>query len=193
MKSMNKYIATVVSRVFDPFLVFTVLLVITLTRSTLTSAEQVRFLVLALVSIVGIPAGLLLLAIRKKIVTNWDISVRAQRPKMFVALLLLEIANLYFLRPFMDVFLLQTLIFIIVSAVGFMCVTFFWKISGHAFVSALASGLVVSWFGFSWWPVLFIPPIVGWSRVIRKDHTIAQVVAGTLYPWVLICIHNSIT
>ncbi|WP_018348936.1 phosphatase PAP2 family protein [Longispora albida] len=55
-----------------------------------------------------------------------------------------------------------------------------WKLSGHASVAAGSAAVAVALFG----PVLLVSlpmvALVGWSRVRLKDHTVAQVVAGTL-------------
>ena len=61
-----------------------------------------------------------------------------------------------------------------------------WKISGHASVAALATGLIIQWFGWYWWPILLIVPLVAWARVVRRDHTVGQVIAGAVYSWGLI-------
>ncbi len=178
--------ATVISRLFDPFLVTTVLLTLALQKSTLTGAAQARFFLVVLFSMVGIPAGLLVLAIKKKIVDNWDMTKRGQRPKMLFGLLVLEVMNLVVVRPFADQFLFTTLVTLLASLVGFTLITLFWKISGHTFANALVVGLIIKWFGWLWWPILFIVPLVGWARVVRRDHTVAQVVAGALYACMVI-------
>ena len=69
-------------------------------------------------------------------------------------------------------FLFQTFLTVLISFAGFSLITFFWKISGHAFINALVTGYIIQWFGWSWWPVLLIVPLVSWSRVVRKDHTL---------------------
>jgi len=59
-------------------------------------------------------------------------------------------------------------------------ITRFWKISTHAIgITAPLVALVVL---YGWQPLPFtvLIPIVCWSRVYLKAHTIAQVVAGAL-------------
>ncbi|KOU50088.1 phosphatase PAP2 family protein [Streptomyces sp. WM6378] len=59
-------------------------------------------------------------------------------------------------------------------------ITAFWKISLHTAVSTGA--IVVIAIGVTWWAVLALPLVglIGWSRVEIKDHTLGQVIAGTL-------------
>lgn len=57
-------------------------------------------------------------------------------------------------------------------------ITFFWKISFHSSYITLFSIAYMLVFGK--WAILTLPliPIVGWSRIKLKKHTIAQVLAG---------------
>ncbi|MCO8269194.1 phosphoesterase PA-phosphatase [Actinoplanes sp. TRM 88003] len=68
----------------------------------------------------------------------------------------------------------------ITGLVVFAAVTAYWKMSIHAGVAAGTVAVLVAVFG----PValLAVPlvPLIGWSRVVLKAHTPAQVVAGTL-------------
>ncbi len=54
----------------------------------------------------------------------------------------------------------------------------FWKLSVHNAVATFVAVAVVGSFGWMWWPLLLLPIAVGWSRVVLKDHTIGQVIAG---------------
>jgi membrane-associated phospholipid phosphatase len=59
-------------------------------------------------------------------------------------------------------------------------VTAFWKISVHTSVSAGAIAILAV--GVSpWWAAAFpLVAVIGWSRVALRDHTLGQVVAGTV-------------
>jgi membrane-associated phospholipid phosphatase len=59
-------------------------------------------------------------------------------------------------------------------------ITRYWKISTHALgVTAPLVGLVYL-YGQQPLPFVVLIPIVGWSRVYLKAHTVLQVVAGVL-------------
>lgn len=183
---MKHTIATIISRVFDPFVAITILLILAIGRSSLTMSEQIRGLFVGLVVIIGVPVGLFIWAIRTKLAENWDVSKREERPKLFFLIFFYELLVLLFLRPTLDQFLYQTLITFICAFAGFTFVTLFWKISGHAFINAFVTGHIVTWFGWVWWPVLFVVPLVSWSRVVRGNHTVLQVVLGALYGWMVV-------
>ena len=74
----------------------------------------------------------------------------------------------------------------VVWFLGFFLISLFWKISGHAGSIALATGLIIFWYGWNWWPALSLVLLMGWARVATKDHTVSQVVGGALYSWGLI-------
>lgn len=170
---MKQTIATIISRVFDPFVMLAVVTVVLLSHT--------RVFIPAFIGIVIIPLALFFIAWKTKLVSNWDITDRNQRPMLFWSITAIEIINIV-------VFKLWFLIPMIMSFAVFSFITHFWKISGHAFASALATGILISRFGWRWWPVLFIVPLVVWSRVVRKNHTLPQVIAGALFAWTVVFI-----
>ena len=167
---MKKNIATVVSRIFDPFIMLAIVFVV------LVSHTQV--FVPAFVSMVLGPLVLYIIAWKTKFVSNWDMSDRRERPKILWPLVVIEVICI-------SVFQLSSIIPMLAAIIGFAIITQFWKISGHAMGAALATGTIVARFGWGWWPTLLIVPLVGWARVVRKDHTIWQVIAGAAYSWII--------
>jgi membrane-associated phospholipid phosphatase len=170
---MNKTIATGISRICDPVIMLAVVFVVLVSHTPV-------FLP-AFFSMVIVPFVLYLVAWKTKFVADWDMSDRRQRPKILWSLIGIEGICLY-------VFHLWILMPILIAFIGFTIMTHFWKISGHAMGAALATGIIVVRFGWVWWPVLLIVPLVAWARVVRRDHTIAQVIAGAVYAWVVIFI-----
>jgi len=167
-----KKIATLVSRVFDPFIMLAVVCIVLLFHTPVFFP--------AFIGMVIIPFVLYGIAVKKKYVSDWDLRDRRERPRIIWPLVGIETAclllfHLWFLMP------------ILVSIIGFAIITHFWKISGHALAAALATGIIVVTFGWVWWPILLIVPLVGWSRVIRKNHTVLQVFAGAVYAWIFVC------
>lgn len=182
--------ATIISRILDPFIVLTVLFIVAFAKSSLTSPPQIQWFIITAFAMIGIPVGVFVWLLRTKKIKNWDISDRSERPKLFLIMLLYETLFLFIVRPLFDAFLFQTFLTVIIAFAGLSFVTLFWKISGHAFVNALAAGFIIQWFGWSWWPVLLIVPLVSWSRVVRGDHSILQVILGALYGLTVVAICN---
>jgi membrane-associated phospholipid phosphatase len=174
---MNKF-ATIISRVFDPFIMLAVVFIVLLSHS------QIFFP--AFIGMVVVPLALYAIAVQTKFVSDWDLRDRRERPKIIWPLVGIETSCLI-------LFHLWLLTPILVSIIGFAVITHFWKISGHAMAAGLATGVCVITYGWVWWPVLLVVPLVGWSRVVRKNHTLLQVIAGALYAWIWVGIFSAIS
>src|SRR3989344_1588008 len=147
--------ATVVSRVFEPSIVLGVILVLAGVRSGLTIVQTLLW---GLVFVA--PPTILRWWAAGKRGLDWDIHDRKRRIVPLVILFVFILADMLLLRLF-SVFTLADLFFLfLVWTLGFLvittCVT---KISGHTSCVALATGLIVSWFGWGWWPILLIVPL----------------------------------
>jgi len=70
---------------------------------------------------------------------------------------------------------------VVAGVVVLAVVSPFWKISGHAAAMSSAAVISVLVLGPAWLPLLLLVPAVGWSRVVLRAHTVAQVVAGSLF------------
>lgn len=170
-----QHIATIISRVFDPFIMLAVVFGAVL--------WQTPSFIPAGICMVLIPFVLFVIAVKTKYISNWDISDRKERPKILWPLVIIELVCV-------GIFQLFSFLPVVAMLIGFVVITHFWKISGHAMCAALASGILVKTFGISLWPVLLIVPLVCWARVIRRDHTLLQVIAGTVYTWGLLLLVN---
>jgi hypothetical protein len=188
----SKILLTVFSRIFDPFVVLPAVVIYSIFRSNLQSGPQLEFLVIVLGVMVIPPVLILYWAIRTKRIKNWDISDRSQRPEALITLFFLGLVNILIVRQFGDRNLVNLFILFELWLAGFMTITFLWKISGHASIAALAAGILLIMNGYSWWPVLLIVPFISVVRVLRHDHTPAQVTVGALYSFILIYFWNQI-
>jgi hypothetical protein len=181
----DTFFATIISRACEPMIMLTAVAVIGGFHANLTSSDLFKYLVfLALFMIIPV-LGLWIWFVKKEGL-SWDIPNRAKRIRpLFVVLGFVTLDTILAIQLH-STLLTQLFLVFLVWLVGFTLITMRWKISGHAGAAALATGLIVAWYGFAWWPILLIVPIVGWARVVRRDHTIAQVVAGAVYSWMLI-------
>ncbi|MCX5210445.1 hypothetical protein OG689_14290 [Kitasatospora sp. NBC_00240] len=66
------------------------------------------------------------------------------------------------------------------ALVPIMVITVWWKISVHTAVASGAVACLAIALG-AWWLLLYpMVAVIGWSRVVLRDHTRAQTVAGAL-------------
>lgn len=180
---MSRNVATIISRVFEPALTLTLTLFVGAIHLGLSFWNTCGWLLI----LVG-PIICYRLWARFRLGLDWDIKDRKRRIKPFATLLILLFIDFALVRIWEPRFI-PMLITYIIWVSGFLVITALWtKISGHAAGNALATGFLIQWFGWDWWPILLIVPIIAWARVVRKDHTIWQVVAGATYSWLLLVI-----
>ena len=160
--------AVYISSIFDPFIMLAVVHIVLLSGSPV--------FIPAFISMVVVPFVLFVIAWKTKFISNWDVTNRQERPKLFWPLIAVETISIM-------VFRLWIILPLIASMIGFALITHVWKISGHAYAAGLAAGIVIWQFGWQWWPVLFIVPLVAWGRVVTNNHTLLHVIAGAVYAW----------
>lgn len=185
-------IATIISRIFEPVVILTVLILIVLTKSGLEGYAFYRFIAIFFFLMVLPPMALLVWAVQTKKISNWDIGDRRQRVHALALFLLFQLFNVVLTWIFGNAYLLQIILLFCFWFLGFFLITLFWKISGHSGITTLGSLFMIQWFGVVWWPVLFSIPMVSWARVVRRDHTVGQVIAGVLYSLIFVLLSKGL-
>lgn len=175
---MNLRLAAFISYIFNPLLVLVLLpfvLVLESTGDISVSLFWTGYTFIYLWAIVVF----VLYGIRKKFFTDIDVSRRTQRPLFFYFLLFIATTYLIGLSllhaPRILFIVTISLIFgiLIVSAINMKI-----KASLHvATIAALLLGLSIGYGGY-YLLLLFLVPIVGWSRVKLKRHTVSETVVG---------------
>ncbi len=171
--------ASRVTDVLNPFVVFTLLFAaIAFTQTSV--ADAVRYLVVQL-SAAGFVAGYVLLLRRSSRVSGFWISNRAER-LIPAAVLLFAFAGLllalYVLGAPEDLF--DTTLSMGLAAATVAAITLLWKASAHCAVAghaALAGPLLLGPAGLVFSLML---PVILWSRVTLKAHTLAQAIVGSV-------------
>ncbi len=113
-------------------------------------------------------------------ITDLDMSVRSEREKVFGAFVIAYACGT------LALWLIHAPALITASMAGFtlaslvvMFITKFWKISTHALGVTAPLIVLVYMYGVQPLPFFILIPLVGWSRVWLRAHTVMQVVAGT--------------
>ncbi len=173
--------AAIISRVFEPALTLSMAFIVYAAHAGIAAGR----IALWAAVIIFPPMTLRIWAHQAKGL-DWDIHERKKRVVPLLILLFLLAFDLVLFWLF-EPRLLGALALFFLWTTGFFIITKYWtKISGHTSANALASGMVVRIFGWRFWPVLLIVPLVAWARVIRKDHTVGHVVLGAAYSWGLL-------
>lgn len=124
----------------------------------------------------------LIYGVHKKIFTDLDVSKRTQRPLLFgvsLVIALLYLGGLFLLNG--PKILIIVVLGIIISVVVASFINTKIKVSIHvATVSALLFALAIIYQGYYFLTLLLIP-IVAWSRVRIKRHTLPETIVGGIF------------
>ena len=131
------------------------------------------------------PALLLVWAVRTKRVSNWDLSNRKQRVRALLIFACFLCIDYFIVERIGTPLMSEVFRFVSMLFAGFFLITLRSKISGHMMTWTLIILFFISWYGWTLAPLFFIIPLLGWSRLVLKRHTLGEVMGGVLYP---ICI-----
>ncbi|MDQ0862522.1 phosphatase PAP2 family protein [Arthrobacter globiformis] len=141
----------------------------------------VWFGAVAVLFVCVLPLAAVVVLVRMGKVTDRHVSDRKQRFPVLAMSVVSLLAGLGVLLAINAPYSVIVVVLAIVGGVMVLAViSLFWKISGHAGAIALTTVITVLILGAPWIPLLLLIPAVGWSRVVLRAHTVAQVVVGAL-------------
>lgn len=174
-------IARTISFIFNPLFLLLPIPYLLVMRETGEPLYALKWSVFTLMFVVCI--GLfVLIAVRKKLFSDLDVSTREQRPLLF--LFVSVVAVIYFL----SLFFLQGPVSLLISVGGiFLSILVFsfflnirLKASIHgASIAAFAIAMILL-YGRVYLLSLLLIPLIGWSRVRINRHTKKEVIVGTI-------------
>lgn len=156
-------VALFVSRIFEPALLISIVFLVT-TRS-------VFWLFMVMGPVLGYRLWL-----KKREHLDWDITDRKKRVMPLLLLCFFLVLINMLVRVFSPQLFSLSVLFLLWT-IGFFLITLKYKISGHVAVATL--------FAYFYPVSFFIVPVVSWSRVVLKKHTLGEVIAGFLYSLVI--------
>ena len=159
-------------------MVLTVLVVVGAFRSGLTGSALHQFLFFLLFGMT-IPVGIFRFWIVKTgRVKDWDIHNRKERIKPLGTLVLFSLFFVFVVYQIGNPFLVTFFDVLLLWIVGFFVLSFKIKASGHVGIITLAVLFAMKWYAVFVIPLLILPFLVAWARLVRKDHTLSEVVVG---------------
>ncbi len=181
MVTVDARVARGLTEVFAPAVLAAALPIVIGVHAGRTALTGLWWGLLASLFCAIIPYAMILIGVRRGRLSDHHIGVREQRTKPLTLGLLSVLAGLGLLALLGAPRELVALV--IASFAGgavATAVNHFWKLSVHAGVAAGAAVVLTLAFG----PLLLLTAVpvaaVGWSRVRLRDHTMWQVIAGTL-------------
>lgn len=178
---MRKRIASLTSNILNPFLVSLVLILLLSFKSTSSAVDAVKWSLISIAASI-LPVFLFIIyLVRKQKLESPFINVRKQRTKIYLlAGVFAGVGCIIF--PYLEAppTLRATFVAGLSAVVVFMCVNLLWKISLHtAFVTASVTVLIILYGSIAAVTVALVP-LIAWSRIELKHHSLAQVAAGAL-------------
>lgn len=169
-----------ISRLFSPPLVAAVALF------AASFSDNNRFTpawsLLALCLMILAPAGYLAYLHHRGQITDLDVYVRQQRIRPYLFSITCSLTTFSLLHILQAPSILKIIAAAaVLETSGLFLVNLKWKISAHTAAIAGFSSLGLWATGFSALPFMGLIPLVAWSRVHIKRHTVAQTIAGSLW------------
>ncbi len=191
MNTEESVLARIVSEIFEPMMVF---LAISLIGAWHVHLRGFAYATYALYMVaVGILIAVSRVRLMRVMHTNWDISNRVKRVRLLLLLLAFVFLLVWSTFLWHNPALSRMFELFLLWLIGFFFITLRIKISGHMGVAVLAIGLLVSWYEVSLWVLAILVPILGWSRVKLKRHSVMEVVLGTAYSFGVLLLYNKLT
>ena len=114
-------------------------------------------------------------------ITDLDMSVRGERERVFgIFVVFYTIGTLVLWGVHAPALLTASMAGYAAASLVVQYITRYWKISTHALGITAPLVVLVYLYGPQPLPFVVLIPIVGWSRVWLRAHTVLQVVAGTV-------------
>lgn len=177
----ERHIARVLTEVFQPPAVVSILLLVS------PAAEPgfpgtIWFGVLAAFFVCVLPLAYVLLMVRLGKLSDHHVSDRKDRAPLLMLALVSVVIGLVVLNAVHAPMSVSVMILALIGGITVLAaISLVWKISGHASAISAAAVITILMFGPAWLPLLLLVPAVGWSRVVLRDHTRGQVIAGSFF------------
>ncbi|MFK0008968.1 phosphatidic acid phosphatase [Paenarthrobacter sp. NPDC090520] len=174
-------VARVLTEVFQPPVVVSVLLLISPAIEPGVPGT-IWFGLLAAFFVCVLPLAYVLVMVKLGRITDHHVSDRRQRTPLLLLALASVVAGLLVLQWLHGPVSITVMIIALIGGIAILAVvSAFWKMSGHASAISSAAVIAVFMFGPAWLPLLLLIPAVGWSRVVLRAHTLAQVMVGSVF------------
>ncbi|MDP3998766.1 MAG: hypothetical protein Q8P89_04095 [bacterium] len=140
--------------------------------------EQVFSLIPALF-VLAIPLLYFLYALRRKKISDWEVTERRERYVLYFLSLLCGGLGLWLLQPFGSRSLITVALIFYLLGIFVTLINFAWKISAHA--AGITTGALTFNLLLGQSPLFyFLIPLVVWGRYVEQKHTPAQLLAGVI-------------
>ncbi|MEK7581401.1 MAG: hypothetical protein AAB512_03900 [Patescibacteria group bacterium] len=174
------FFSKIISRSFDFYTWFPVGLLVAIFRTGLSYSQIKTLSLVLLVLEVILPISLFFLVLKKKKISDIDVTKRKERYGLFgfmTVILAVSCIVAYFLGNHLF-FVLQ--LAALALGLTIFLITFRFKISGHMLMNVSSIYVINYLFGWKLLWLFLIIPLVAFARIYLKKHTLAQVLLGLI-------------
>ena len=169
--------ARVVSGVLSPLAIAVAAVI--LAAYTINDESALTWIAIYIALSILPPTLYIMYLVRRGIVSDFHLNIREERTQP----LILMTANTILALLVMYLIGAPKLILVVIAAaiIQLLCIlliTLKWKVSGHATAISGLAVLALALFGENVAPLILLIPLVAWSRIRLKRHTLAQTIAG---------------
>ncbi|EKD76513.1 MAG: PAP2 family protein [uncultured bacterium] len=179
---MQQLLAKSISHIFSPIIAWPILTLVLVYGTGLTTDQQATVLVPVLLCDLVLPVVLLTLFKKLNLISDLEITKVSERRLYFIVIMALHLISVGLLWWFGNAVAAELRLLGWMIEIAGTIITFYWKISVHLAANSFMIAIIMVLFGWQWWPLLLILPVVAWARVVRKKHTVAQTLAGSILP-----------
>ena len=147
--------------------------------------SQMQFMAIAFILLyLVLPGVYLVYALRKGYIEDIDFTKRQERYTIMSIYLIAQVLTLIFAYLHGTEAMVEKSIMILAVYTTIYLITFFWKISIHMALNVLGITFVMMDFGWQFAWLFALVPAVAWARFTLKKHTLHQLIAGGLLPFI---------
>lgn len=174
---MNR-IAQIISAALNPLVVVIIMSFILIYEDTKDIVISLQWGFITLIFILTLSV-LIWILVKRKIFSNFDVSLQYQRPRLFLlefTAALIYLATIYFLHS--PVILLVQVLNIMLILIVLFIVNRFIKASGHIAIFSSLVTMLAFVSGAFYLPAFVLVGALGWSRIKLKRHSFKEVLVG---------------
>ncbi len=175
-------LAQFISYILDPIFLGLLIVVVSVFRSSMPSNLTMFWIIAIIVLNLFIPILFYWYFTKQGFIFDAPLTnKRAQKERIiifivFLLAILVEILFLLLTKIYQPLF--AVLVGGVITIFFGSIISYYWKISVHASMTTFFVAMLILLFGWSFWPAIFCLPLVFWSRLVLKRHTISQLLAG---------------
>lgn len=174
----QKKIARIISVILSPPFLWPLTLIIFFRQRPIFSRSDLVIIGSVIFATVFVPFGYILYLFVKKKIGDLDLTKRKERIKPLAVIFLGAFISIVVATVYGDTASLKFLALILILLLANTAITLFWKISLHMAINIIFIMMINHWYANHFLILYFLVPLIFWSRLKLKKHTVWQLVAG---------------